>query len=313
MGGPWRNRLLTPDWFAIQTDLVTETSAEELLADVRTLRRRTRRDRRASAFPLLLFGLLILLAPLCYAPRELPPPDPSMPAYSFTTVDFGPFPMFIGYFLEPKYPGLVGWYWFLIIVLGFVATAWWYRKRALRIGVETDSRGYLVAAGAALAGFLVGQPLLEYFVRVRGTLYSTPDVNLPIMIVSAVVAAPVLYWATRRSRGRVERAIGVFVGMVLATVAFSALGIYMIYGFSGLLVIAAALLAMAWLERSVLLGIIGLAFGGASLLANLYDSGDLFWSTGSQQEYVLQLLILPAAVLIVGGIVVGLAGLGARR
>jgi hypothetical protein len=294
--------------------LMTETSAEELLADVRILRRRTRQDRRASAFPLFLFGLLILLAPLCYVERDPLPPEVMAQGYY---VDFGPFPLFHGYFLEPKYPGLVGWYWFLMIVLGFVATAWWYRKRALRIGVETDSRGYLVAAGASLAGFLVGVPLLEYLVTPHNTLYSTPEVNLPILIGSAIAAGIVLLWATRSSRGRIERAAGLFIGMLLATLSFSALGIYMIYGFSGLLVIAAALLALSWLERSILLGIISLAFGCASLVANLYNQGNLFhrygWVSSSQQEYVLQLLILPAAVLIVGGLVVALAGLGARR
>jgi hypothetical protein len=292
---------------------MTETSAEELLAGVRTLRTRTRCARRGSAFPLLLFGLLILLAPLCYAPIDLPP-DLNGPVYY---LDPGPFPMFRGIFLDVKYPGLVGWYWFLGIVVGFVATAWWYRKRGVHIGVEIDSRGYLVTAGAALAGFLIGVPLLEYFVQVRGTLYSTPNVNLPIMIGSAVLAAAVLFWATRSTRRRVEQAIGVFVGIALATVSFSALGIYMIYGFSALLVIAAALLALAWLERSVLLGVIGLLFGGASLLANLYDQGNLYarfgWDSQSQQGTVFQLLILPAAILIVGGIAVALAGLGARR
>jgi hypothetical protein len=74
---------------------------------------------------------------------------------------------------------------------------------------------------------------------------------------------------------------------------------------------------LAWLERSFLLGTIGLLFGGASLLANLYERGDLFatfgWESQSQQGYVLQLLILPATVLIVGGIVVALAGSGARQ
>jgi hypothetical protein len=293
---------------------MTEVSAQELLAEVRTLRRRARRDRRASAFPLFLFGALILLAPLFYVPADpLPPELVGQVLY----VDEGPFPLFHSRMLDVKYADLVGWYWFFTVVLGFVVTAWWYRRRALRIGVETDSRGYLVAAGAALAGFLIGVPLLEHVVNPHNTLYSTPEVNLSIMIVSAVLAAPVLFWASRPTRGRAERAAGMFVGMFLATVAFSALGVYMIYGFAALLVVAAALLALAWLERSVLLGVIGVVFGGAALFANLYDLGNPFdrfdWHGGTAQGYVLQLLILPGAVLILGGIVVALAGLGARR
>jgi hypothetical protein len=285
---------------------MTETTPAELLADVHTLRKRTRRARRASTFPLLLFGLLILAAPLCYTPAPVPPELLNQGLFHMEH-QAGPFPLFDPVPLELKYPNLVGWYWFLTIVGGFVATAWWYRRRALRTGVETDSRGYLVAAGAALAGFLVGVPLLEYLVTPQSTLYSTPEVNLPILIGSGVAAGIVLLWATRSSRGRVERAAGMFIGMLLATLCFSALGVYMIYGFSALLVIAAALLALAWLERSVLLGVTGVLFSGAALLANLYDQGNLYerfgWNTQSQQGYVFQLLILPAAVLIVGGIV----------
>jgi hypothetical protein len=114
-----------------------------------------------------------------------------------------------------------------------------------------------------LAGFLVGVPLLEFVVHPHLTLYSTPEVNLPIMIGSAVLAAPVLFWATRSTTGLAEHAFGIFVGMVLATVAFSALGVYLIYGFAALL------------------GIIGVVYS--------------------------------AAALILGGTVVALGGLGARR
>lgn len=293
---------------------MTETSAAELLAGVQTLRRQVRRDRRGAAFPLFLFGALILLAPLCYVPADpLPPEALGQPIY----LPEGPFPLFHSRILDVGYPDLVGWYWFFTVVLGFVVTAWWYRRRAQRIGVETDSRAYLVAAGAAFAGFLVGVPLLESVVNPRNTLYSTPDVNLPIMIGSAALAAAVLFLATRQARGRAERTVGLFVGMALATVAFSALGVYMIYGFAALLVIAAALLTLAWLERSVLLGIIGVVYSAAALFSNLYDLGNPFsrlgWDAGYHQGYVFQLLVLPGAVLILGGIVVALAGLGARR
>jgi hypothetical protein len=289
---------------------MTEVTAEELLDDVRTLRTRARRDRRASAFPLLLFGVLILVAPLCYVPLDLPPELLNQ----VTIQSSGPFPLFDPRPMLLNYRELVGWYWFLTIVLGFAATAWWYRKRAMRIGIEIDSRGYLVAAGASLAGFLVGVPLLEFLVTPHNTLYSTPEVNLPILIGSAVAAGLVLFWATRPSRGRIERGAGLFVGMLLATLSFSALGIYMIYGFSALLVITVALLALAWLERSVPLAVIGVLFGGASLLANLYNLSNLYtrlgWDAQTAQINVLQTMILPAAILIAGGIVVAL---GARR
>ncbi|HEV8561492.1 MAG TPA: hypothetical protein VGR06_34665 [Actinophytocola sp.] len=294
------------------------TSAEELLTDVQTLRRRARRDRRASAFPLLLFGVLILAAPLCYVPMEPVELDFTSGVWYMDQIPEGPFPAFfgIGPFVAVKYPGLIGWYWFLVIVVGFVATAWWYRRRALRIGVETDTRAYLVSAGAALAGFLLGVPLLKELVPARNTLYSTPSTNLPILFGSAAVAAVVLFWATRRDRADILRAAGLLLGLLLATVAFAALGVYLIYGFSALLIVAAGLLVLAWLERSVLLGGIGVVFGAAALLANLYDIENLFyllgWIPDQPQPLVLQQLLLPALVLLAGSAIVALSGRSAR-
>jgi hypothetical protein len=58
-------------------------------------------------------------------------------------------------------------------------------------------------------------------------------------------------------------------GVLLATVAFAALGGYLIYGFAALLIIAAGLLTLAWLERGVLLAVTGLVFSGFSVLANV--------------------------------------------
>lgn len=286
-------------------------TADELLADVRTLRTRARRDRRASAAPLLLFGTLTLLAPVCYlpAPPVLLPTEDGRLAQVWYNTDPGPFPLFhgIGPYVSVRYPGLVGWYWFLTIVLGFVATAWWYRRRAMRVGVETDTRAHLVAAGSALAGFLLGVPLLNELVPARNTLYSTPSVNLPILVGCAVVSGVVLFWAFRQSGWL--RAVGLFVGVLLATVAFAAVGVYLIYGFSALLIIAAGLLVLAWLERSMLLGVIAVSYGAAALVANLADLNNMFYRAGLHpdqlQVLVFQQLLLPGIVLLVGSLIIG--------
>jgi hypothetical protein len=293
------------------------TEAEVLLADVQALRRKARRDRRASAFPLFLFGGLILLAPLCYVPDDPLPPEILEQGYSYYP---GPFPMFSGIFARFKYPDLVGWYWLLTIVGGFAATAWWYRRRAMRVGVETDATGYLVAVGAALTGFLLGMPLLDTVAAEisvdRMGLYSKPGVNLPILIGTAVGSAVVLFWATRSTRGRTPRAAGLVVGVLLATVAFSSVGVYMfIRGYAALLVIGAGLLALAWIERNVLLGVVGLVFSGAALLVNLYDMTNVYYRLGGSllplpptQQQTLVELLLPAVVLIVGGVLAALSG-----
>jgi hypothetical protein len=295
------------------------TDAEVLLADVHALRQKARHDRRASAFPLFLFGGLILLAPLCYVAMD--PPPPGVDWHDWRVFDPGPFPLFtsISPLAEVKYPGLVGWYWFLTIVLGFVATAWWYRRRALRVGVETDTTGYLVAAGAALTGFLLGMPVLDALAA-DTSLYSTPGVNLPILIGSAAGAAAALLWATRATRSVPGRAAGLCVGVLLATMAFSALGVYLfIRGYAALLVIAAGLLALARLERSILLGAVGLVFTGGALLVNLYNIANLYYRLGwytdraQPQVAVWQDLLLPAVILIVGGVLAVLSGRSAAR
>lgn len=288
----------------------------KLLADIRSLRRRARLDRRASAFPLFLFGALVLAAPLCYLPMAPLPPEIELQGW---TVDEGPFPLFFGIGVtRAEYPGLIGWYWFLTIVLGFGATAWWYRRRALRVGVETDLKAYLAAAGAALAGFLLGVPVLEELVTPYNTLYSTPQVNLPILVGSTLLSTVLLLWATRRRTG-VERAVGLFFGVLLATIAFSALGVYLIYGFAALLVIAVGLLALAWLERNVLLAVVALLFGAAALLANLYELANVFYRLGWHPDVfdlraqVLQQVLLPAVVLLAGGVAAVVRSRGLAR
>jgi hypothetical protein len=89
-------------------------------------------NRHAYAFPLFLFGALILLAPLGYV--GAPPLDD----FQLVPVDSGPFPQFAAHFV--RHPDLVGWYWVMTVVGGLWLTGWWYQHRARRHGVETDIR-----------------------------------------------------------------------------------------------------------------------------------------------------------------------------
>lgn len=283
--------------------------SEDVLADLDVLRRRARGDRHAYAFPLFLFGALILLAPLLYVSAPLPPGE-------FVQVDTGPFPQFtFGFFL--RYPDLVGWYWVLTIVGGLWLTGWWYRHRARQRGVETDIHVTTVAAGAALLGFLVWQPvfatLLADVFHHYGGLYSSPALNLPVLFGSAALAAVAGLWSRRRTGW--ARSAGVACAAFLATVAFGALGVYLISGYAALVIIAAALLMLAWAERSVLLTIVGVVFAGVALLVNLYDVQNVFYRLGwtggwDSRVTALQTVLLPGVVLLVGGVV---AVIGRRR
>jgi hypothetical protein len=287
---------------------MTEGPAE-LLGDLRRLRSKVRRDRHGYALPLLLFGVLILAASLCYADRPWPDPLPADGA--FVMAEPGPFRAFeYRRTLLVHHPVLIQWYWMLTLLIGFAVTTWWYRRRAKLTGVETDIRGYLITAAAALAGLVFGVPALEATVAPRGTLYSTPEVNLPILIISAVASAAIFFVGARWKK---VREFSLLIGTLLACVAFAAVGVYMINGLSALLIIAAALLFLAWVERSVLLGATGVLFSAAALHANLQG---LSWYLGIGLDYVdgrlivLQDLALPGAVLIVGGV---LALIQARR
>lgn len=289
--------------------------ATELLDDLRSLRTKARADRRAYAFPLFLFAGLILLAPLTYIST---PYDPDEINY----VGQGPFPQFAPFHGNVSYPGLIDWYWVLTIVGGMAATSWWYRRRARRLGIETDTRIPFVATGAVLAGILLWQPLLEEFAANVGrgiNLYSAPWLNLPILFGSAVAATAVLAWAFRPQRTDRQRTIGVFAGVLLASLTFATVTVYMIKGFPGLIAIAVALLVLAWWERSALLGVVGGLFTVVSIPANHWlwewDTSTVFeklgWSSGFDsfddgRLFAVENLLAPGLVLLVGGVIAAL-------
>jgi hypothetical protein len=155
-------------------------------------------------------------------------------------------------------------------------------------------------------------------VSTQSSLYSTPDINLLILVGATGLSAVVFFFATRPGWSSMSRNIALLVGVLLATVAFSTVGVYMFNGYSALLIIAAGLLALAWLERSLLLGITGVVFSAAALLTNLYDMSNLFYDLGWRIGYqthvnALEDLLLPAAVLLIGGVVAILTGRGATR
>ncbi|MFI7675376.1 hypothetical protein [Actinophytocola sp. NPDC049390] len=281
------------------------TGTDDLLAELRTLRHRARADRHGYAFSLVLFGALILAAPLVYAPAPQVDPydsfDPRVVGDNLLVRIFrttaGP---------DPAQPTLVACYWLFVLVAGFGATTWWYRRRAARVGVETDTRAFLIAAAAGFAGFFLGT---YAFSRYAVSLYGAWQVNLSLMFGSLAIAALTLWWN--------RQALGVFVASVFGAVTFSAIAVYTNKGFSALLVIAGGLLALAWLERSVLLGVVSVLFTLAAvpstaMIVNptvVLDPGYLFQLLGWEADwadtraYALQQLLLPATVLLVGGTV----------
>jgi hypothetical protein len=261
-----------------------------VLADLEALRRRTRGDRHSYTFPLFLFGALILLAPLCYLSYR--PPE------QVTGIDRGPFPQFTtpGWLV---YPDLVGWYWILTIVGGFWLTSWWYRHRARRRGIETDVRLPAAVACAALLGFLMWPTLFRVTVG-----SAEPAVDLAILVVAAALAAAAWLWASRRADW--GHTAGLAAAAFCTAVAFGAVGTFVHRGHAALLIIAAALLVLAWVERSVRLTVVSVLFAGAAALVNLYNVENLGWAPADYWDLrviTFQVLLLPAAILLLGGAV----------
>lgn len=279
--------------------------SQDLLTELGELRRRTRNDRHAYAFTLLLFGVLILAAPLLYVTKPVPDLtfDGFDPKISGSNALVRIFRTEAGY-VDPAHPTLIAWYWLLVLVIGFGATAWWYRRRAARVGVETDTRALIIAGVAAFAGFFLSTFV---FWRYALSLYGAWQVNLSLMFGSLALTALVIW--------RVRGPLGVFLASVFGTVTFSTIAVYTNKGFSALLVIAGGLLVLAWLERSVLLGVVSVLFTLAAIPTTAMihtiglhlDPAALFAGLGWEAHWtnlrlvVLHQLLLPAAVLIVGG------------
>jgi hypothetical protein len=284
-----------------------------LLTDLRQLQARAREDRHGYAFSLLLFGVLILAAPLLYSPSDhvgdpFDSYDPKLtgsnPLIQIFRTSAGP---------DPAHPTLIAWYWLCVLVIGFGATAWWYRRRAARVGLETDTRAFLITAVAGFVGFFLGTFV---FSRYALSLFGAWQVNLSLLFGSLVLAAFVLWWN--------RRPIGVFLGSVCGAVAFSSIAVYTNKGFSALLVIAGGLLVLAWLERSVLLGVVSVLFTlvavpGTAVISSPFghlDPAAAFWHLGWQVDYAdtrlyaLHQLLLPAAVLLVGGAIAAVRSRG---
>jgi hypothetical protein len=225
-----------------------------LLDDVSALRRRTRTDRHAYWFPLLLFGVLTLAALPLYVDKSFACPDGEVCAVGSTrgrvALDA------IGGSIIAGNAAL-GWYWLGALLGGGLATVWWYRWHARRRGVQGR-------VGVAVLAGLVGVAAL----LVAGLTWFTP-----------------------------------YLGVVSG------------HGTAAFLAIALGLLALAWLERSVGLAVIAVAYSGAALIAMLYDVDNLVYRLGWYPPihyYAWPNVLLPALVLLVGGGVAALASARSR-
>ena len=126
---------------------------EQLLADLTRIRGAVRRDRQATAFPLLVFGTLTLAA----APLYLDPVGPD----ALRTSHGNPALAGLGGDLL-QHSAAIGWYWLIALLAGCLGTLGWYRRHALRVGVQTPTRNYLTAGVLGVLGGLALGPVLNW-------------------------------------------------------------------------------------------------------------------------------------------------------
>ncbi|KAA9154585.1 hypothetical protein FPZ12_031670 [Amycolatopsis acidicola] len=254
--------------------MMAEPGAAEVLGELAVLRRRTRKDRRGYWVPLLLFGFGVLAAPLVYE----------------TDVRQG-----IGTRVVVESTTKAGAYWVALVTVGAAASLAWYRWRASRVGVQARTGIYVAWLLGALALFVVLVPVVGYLVLGLFDGFSPQGVWVSgAVCVAGGLVAGVSAWRSWRP--------GMVVGLVAVVLAADQLAILATtHGFGALLVIAVGVCALAWVERSVLCGVIAAVFSAAAVLANLYDMQNVLGGSA----LVFDNLIVPAAVLLLGGLAGG--------
>lgn len=225
------------------------SEADELLADVRALRRKARADRHAHWLPLVFFGLAIAASAPLYVERIV-----------YQSTD----PNQANDLYELAVDGRLHAYWSAVLLSGALLTAWWYRRQGARTGIEGRIGPPVVAAALFLLAYTV---------------------------LGAVPVATTALWPL------------------------------WFRDYSALLVIAVGLLALARQERSLGLWVVAAAFAGAAVLAtvpalaqNLAEdlAPDLVGPANGYRYEQLPALVLPALVLLTGGLVAGLRSGRAR-
>ncbi|MCR3753783.1 hypothetical protein [Lentzea californiensis] len=262
----------------------------ELLDELAGLRKRARDDRHGYWFPLLLMGTLSLLS----LPLSQADPDPAD-----HLADGGPGPWIsplahLRLKTEVVHPLALSLYWLGALLVAVLATVWWYRWRAQRVGVETPTGSYVRVALLGLVAVLFGIPLSTSVIHKYALFYPTP-------LVAAVVMAVLLGLALLAFRARRWRALFVPAGLLLASIALSLLqspDVGVDLGMGGgaqFMAISAGLLTLAWIERSVWCSVVAVVFTAGALIVDnaSMDNDALGGATG---------VLLLATVLVLGGL-----------
>ncbi|SER00441.1 hypothetical protein SAMN05216188_10738 [Lentzea xinjiangensis] len=261
-----------------------------LLDELAALRKRARTDRHGYWFPLLLMGVLSV-GSLPFSRTDPNPTDHLVDGRASRWFD----PLaHLRLNTEVLHPLALELYWAGALITGVVATVWWYRSRARRVGVETPTGTYVQVALLGSFAALIGIPLSTTLFYEYSTIYPT----LPVVI---VVMAVLLGLAVLAFRARRARPLFIVAGLVLTSMALSLLQVPDVGvdlgtgGMAQFTVIAFGVLTLAWVERSALCGVIAVVFAASVLIVN--NSPMEIDALGAAQD-----VLPPATVLLLGGL-----------
>ncbi|WP_158854704.1 hypothetical protein [Saccharothrix deserti] len=299
---------------------MAEPDAAGLLDELNSLRRRARIARHGYWLPSVVIGLLTLGAIPFYRPvDESCPPGVrscSLPyrGTGFDVPGLGKVDLLrvfnSGNLFPLASPLALGLYWVLVLLVGLGATVWWYRWRAVRAGVETSTGAYVrvtlgglvVVLGIALVGGLMTEIAPYFHFGYEGNLLASA-VFLALPVGLAILSDKEV---TRTRWYRIALIVGFSLAVLLGAVVVNKTG--------GLMLFAAGLLVLAWLERSPLCAVVALGYTGFTLLANVSYMGTLYYRLGWRPDSRLDTVfsakdvLLPGAIALVGGLVALVAG-----
>ncbi|HEX4724527.1 MAG TPA: hypothetical protein VH333_18550 [Pseudonocardiaceae bacterium] len=296
-------------------------------------------ERNGYWFPMLLFGILILAAPLVYRPSTLPTGiDPfwhigdgrQMP---ISGLAFAPLQQFGTCSEALGDPMLVALYWFCVVMFGPLLTLGWYHLRARRLGVPPQTGWFLLFASASLLLYVMLYPVIEFVTLTLprdATIQFSPTAQhvaagfavAGFLTGLAIAAAAVVPRRFGRTLSRARWTIG-GLGLLLAIASAAAIELIAYIqprnSYGALLIIGIGLLALSLAEPGRMCAAIAVVFTSVALVMNLFGLQMPDPPTNqpppgfSPVHTAMTNLLLPAVILIAGGLVGAAGTLLARR
>lgn len=287
-------------------------------------------ERNGFWFPMLLFGVLILSAPLVYRPSTLPvgidpfwQRGPGQMPMPISGLAFAPLQQFGTCSEAFGDPMMVALYWFCVVMFGPLITLGWYHARARRLGEVLQTGWFLLYALASLLLYVVLYPLIEFVTLTlpRGSTTQWGPTSQHVAVVVSVsgfvlglamAAIAVVPFRFGRQLSRARWTVG-GLGLLLAIASSAAIELIAYLqprnSYGALLIIGIGLLALSLVEPGRTCAVIAVAFTTVALVMNLVGlrmpdtPANPSTPSFSPVDMALTNLLLPAVILIVGGLV----------